>query len=676
MNNISENKKNQESKHVSKKYTEWLEFQREKISEAIDFATKSKEILGYGDVSFEEFLQVTVNINADQNEADALISAQQDAKNAIEAQKLFFDEQRLLVEVSTNPCEDSICAVVDRIRIFREISDSVSADTLEKMLRDTSKKAGVRQKTIKNLLATPKKQKSEDDANELPFHVLGYNSERKVLLWHKGHLMHLQVSQIRADELALIVGPDFEAESLKNKIIEAAHNKGLVDEEDPIKSGLWRIDGEWLLVSGRDSLLIGADGAKPIDGPVFKNRIIHFERNGWVKTDRIAPGTCSLQETFDSLSKHIGQWAWEHADMADYVTAFVMLAPFQQAMHWRPWLYVTGPTSCGKSAFFENVLEQIYGRLVKKIDKATAHSVAQAVGGTSKILILDEFEKNRHIADIMEVLKLMGRGGSKTSGTPGKSEISYALHHMSWLASIYLPRSLSIDEAQRNRMVRFDLRKQKNGKFLDVLSSEEADSMCANIISSVVSGWEEIQKAATAIERKTGEIIESLDGKISARTVQNFMYASALLSIVGKGNCTVPEWARQEEIDDGQTIVRTIFNAKIRYDGGEYLISDLIEIAVGELIPGITLQVRQALNALRLNGLSVVRSGTWYVAFHPSSITKTLLRTDDDFKGLDLSAPLERIAGAKKNVKTSWGEGSRKEWCIHVPIECLFDRGW
>jgi len=70
-----------------------------------------------------------------------------------------------------------------------------------------------------------------------------------------------------------------------------------------------------------------------------------------------------------------------------------------------------------------------------------------------------------------------------------------------------------------------------------------------------------------------------------------------------------------------------------------------------------------------------VRSGTWYVAFHSESIRKSLLRSDEDFKDLDISAPLERIAGAKKNVRTAWGEGSRKEWCIHVPIDCLFNGG-
>jgi len=664
-------KKKQEPKYVSKKYKDWIESEREKIAEVISSANKSKEMLGYGDVSFVEFLRVEVNIEKDQSEVNALITAQQEAKDALEAQEYLFDEEQLLNEVLKEPSEESLKRAANRIKLLREIGDNVSADALEKKLTDTSKPHGIKPKTIKELIS-PKKQK-KGNPDELPFHVLGYNSERKILIWHKGHLMSIPVSQLRTDELSLIVGLDFEAESLKTQIIKVAHQKGLIDEEDPIKSGVWEINKEWLVVSGRDSLLIGSDSATPLDGPVFQDRIVHFEKNGWIKTDRIAPGTCSLKETFDFCLKHVSQWEWNHPDMTDYVTAFVMLSPFQQAMNWRPWLYVIGPTSCGKSAFFEYVLEQIYGRLVKKIDKATAHSVAQAIGNTSKILILDEFEKNKHIPDILEVLKLMGRGGSKTSGTPGKSEISYALHHMPWMASIYLPRTINIDEAQRNRMIRFDLKKKRGGKSLDILSSEDTETLCANIISSIIPRWEEIQKEAASLEKESSSIIKSLDGKVSGRMVQNFMYASALLSIVKGKAYTVPEWAKQEECDDGQTIIEAIVYSKVRYEGGEHLVSDLIDVAVGEPISGVGLSDKDALWALRQNGLSVAfRGGKWFLAIHPDSIRKTTLKGDEDFKDLDISAPLERMPGAEKSVLTSWGKGDQsKRRCIHLPIESL-----
>lgn len=657
--------------------------QKDKIQEFKDEICKEeallvteKEQLGYGDVPIAEFLEIQPN-SEDQSIASSILSLQERIQQIQEQKSILFDEEQILEDVSKEPSNELIEKAINRIKLLKGSGDSVSADILEKKLTEILKSHGVKPKTIKELIS-PQKHGKDPIPSELPFHVLGYNRERKIFIWHKGHLMEFPVSQLRADELNLIVGPDVEIDSLKNQIIDVAHEKGLIDEEDPIKSGVWEINGEWLVVSGRESFLIGTDNVTPLDGPVFQDRIVHFEKNGWVKTNRITPGTCSLKETFESCLTHISQWEWNHPGMAEYVTAFVMLSPFQQAMSWRPWLYVSGPTSCGKSAFFEYVLEQIYGRLIKKKDKATAHSVAQAIGSTSNILILDEFEKNKHIPDILELLKLMSRGGVKASGTPGKNEISYNLHHMPWMASIYPPRTINIDESQRNRMIRFELKKKRGGKSLNILSSVEADSLCANIISSMIPNWAEIQMQAISLEKESASIIESLDGKISGRTVQNFMYASSLLSLVKQEKYTVPDWAKQEERDDGQTIIKAIFNAKTKTSSGreEYLISEFIEIAAGEPIDD-TINKDQALDALRLVGLSVVypKAGGCNVAFQTDMIRKSLLKGDEDFKDLDISAPLERIAGAKKDVRTSWGKGNNKQWCIQIPIDCLFDEG-
>lgn len=101
--------------------------------------------------------------------------------------------------------------------------------------------------------------------------------------------------------------------------------------------------------------------------------------------------------------------------------------------------------------------------------------------------------------------------------------------------------------------------------------------------------------------------------------------------------------------------------------------SDLIDVAVGEPISGVGLSDKDALWALRQNGLSVAfRGGKWFLAIHPDSIRKTTLKGDEDFKDLDISAPLERMPGAEKSVLTSWGKGDQsKRRCIHLPIESL-----
>lgn len=530
--------------------------------------------------------------------------------------------------------------------------------------------------TLKNDTKIYDEDTQADDADlvDLPFHVLGYTKERKVLIWHKGHLIDIPVNQIRKDELSLILGPisDKELTPLKNRIIEEAHSKGLIDEDDPIKSGVWLIKKSWLVVSGKESLLITHNGRSSLDGPVFQERIVQLEKHGWISTKEVCQENNNIKAVFENVLSHVSQWEWLYPGMAEYVAAFVMLSPFQQAMHWRPWLYLSGPTGCGKSYFFDQVIEPIFGKLANRSDKATAHSIAQEVGNTSKLLILDEFEKNRHIPEILELLKLSSRGGNKKSGTTGKNPNTYALHHMPWIASIYLPKTLNIDESQRNRIIRLDLKKKRGGKSINTLSSNEAEKLLSDIISSVLHEWSEIQGRARVLEKNIPSIVQSLENKISGRTVENFMYASALISLATGREYAVPEWAKHEEIDDGQTIIQTILRSKIRYENSEYLVGDLVELACGEPITGMKLAKEGALKALRLNGLSVVNRSGLFIAFLPELIRKSLFKADDDFKDLDISAPLERVPGAQKGIKTAWGEGSRKERCIHVPVQALF----
>ncbi|MCP6769381.1 hypothetical protein NL529_31495, partial [Klebsiella pneumoniae] len=75
------------------------------------------------------------------------------------------------------------------------------------------------------------------------------------------------------------------------------------------------------------------------------------------------------------------------------MSAFVMLAIVQQVMKWRPWIYVTGAAATGKTTFWEDILQHIYGGLVERLDKSTAHATAQTIGNSGRIPVFDEFEK-------------------------------------------------------------------------------------------------------------------------------------------------------------------------------------------------------------------------------------------------------------------------------------------
>ena len=557
----------------------------------------------------------------------------------------------------------------------------------EEITQDSSKKK-IKQNGIKqDFKATEDRQNKFDELGEpeLPFHILGFNNQKNILIWHKGKIFPTPVRLLTKDDLRLLVGekptPD-EGEPcpyavIKWRVINQAHHKGLVDDEDPIRSGIWKFKDQWLIVSGKKSAIIKEGNFKYQETPLIDDRVIEFERSSWIDFDLLQEHLKKpcLKTAFFNVKKLVAQWCWQDDDMIDYVAAFIMLQLFQCAMRWRPWIYLLGAAGTGKSSFFEHVIEQLFSCLVKRLDKSTAHATAQSIGGSGKVAVFDEFEKNKHLSDVLELLKLCNRGGRKTSGTITEKAKEFALHHQPWLASIYLPITFRSDQAQLSRVVKFELKKVPEGKSIVGMTDLEAKNLLCEIVASIMNSWPEIEALTTQIEHSKEEYIKACNGRIDGRCVENLMYPMALLSIIEKKEENkprvsirkIPEWAIHEVKDDGTNVLEAIIMSKIRYGIEEYLVIDLINIALGDSV-GIELKESTAKELLRKNGLSIVKkkSGGWFLAVLAKEISESLFKTRNEYKGLDIRAPLERLDGVQKAVKTDWGN-QVKCWAIHIP---------
>jgi len=519
---------------------------------------------------------------------------------------------------------------------------------------------------------------------KLPFHVLGFNSQKHILIWHKGKILPSTVRQLTKDDLRLLVGekPTPKADDpcpyaiIKGRIINKAFARGLVDDEDTVRSGIWKFKEGWLVVSGKKAALIQGGKFISQETPLIGDRVIEFERSSWINLELLQERlkNPNLKDAFSSVKKLVSQWCWQDHGMVDFISAFIMLELFQYAMRWRPWVYLLGAAGTGKSSFFEHVLERLFGCLVKRLDKSTAHATAQSIGGSGKIAIFDEFEKNRHLADVLELLKLCNRGGRKTSGTTTEKPKEFALHHMPWLASVYLPITFRSDQAQLSRVVKFELKKVPEGKSIIGITDSEAQNLLCEIVAAVIHSWPEIETLTTEIEQSKEEYIQECGGRIEGRCVENLMYTMALLSIVDCKKRKIPEWAIYEVKDDGANVLEAIIMSKIRYTHDEYLVIDLINIVLGEPI-GVDIQAATAKEMLRKNGLSVVQKRTgWFLAVLPKEISESLFKTRSEYRGLDIRAPLERLEDVQKAVKTDWGN-QVKVWAIHIPGKHIIDLG-
>jgi hypothetical protein len=509
---------------------------------------------------------------------------------------------------------------------------------------------------------------AEEVTVKLPFHVLGHNVQREILIWKDGRLIALPAGRLNKDELRLYVGGDsewFQEESaekaLKLQLIDVAHKKGFIDDQAPLKAGIWYINKRWLIISGKKAAIVEGNRLKYLEEPIFEGKLVETEGASWlnwsVVEEAMLLGRSDLKSVFNLIYVRVKQWNWLDPSMSAFVTAFVMLSIMQQAMSWRPWIYLTGAKSTGKSTFFEDILQGIYSGQVERLDKSTAHATAQTIGNSGRIPVFDEFEKHKHIPEILELAKLFNRGGQKTSGTGSDKAHRFHLHHMPWFGSIYLPKRVMQDAAQESRIIKFELKKLTNASPpLEQFAIGEGAVIAAKIVVTMILAWREIEAKAQEINADRQLFIQEHQG-IEVRTVENFMYASALLAIVAPEGVEeiFPRWATLQSEDDGDKLLDTILASLIHVDGSK--------VSVGEMLQ----KAGRYVDELERYGLKIImHKAKDFLALRCESVTRHLLK-DTEYAVLDIRSPLARIEGAVGSAQVKMAGVNQR--CVLIPVE-------
>jgi len=518
-------------------------------------------------------------------------------------------------------------------------------------------------------------EKFENKEEMLPFCVLGHNSQKEILIWQNGRLIALPAGRLNKDELRLFIGgqsgwfEDAEGERrLKTKIIDEAHHKGFIDDESPLRAGVWFIKGKWVVISGNKAAMVDENGLQYLEEPIFEGKLVETNVSPWIDwgvfEQSLDLGTEGLKQVFNRLYEKVKLWNWIDPSMAAFATAFVLLSVVQQAMKWRPWVYLTGAKSTGKSTFFEFILQTVFGVLVERLDKSTAHATAQTIGNSGRIPVFDEFEKHRHIPDILELAKLFNKGGQKTSGTGADKAHRFHLHHMPWFGSIYLPKRLIQDAAQESRIIKLELKKLEKGTpLLKKFEAEEAPRIAAEIIACMIGSWDQIEIKAQEVNADRNLFIEELPG-IEIRTVENFMYAASVLILVAPelADPIIPAWAAMQSEDDGEKLLDAILASIVRYDGEIHSVSEMLQFSKAGLDERYTKELERY--GLRLT----THKAHQFLAIRCESVNRHLLK-DTDYVALDIKGPLSRVEGAVGSAQVKMAGANQR--CVLIPIERL-----
>ena len=491
--------------------------------------------------------------------------------------------------------------------------------------------------------------------------VLGQFENGDVFLFSKDtrSTRQINISRLTQQDVILLAGidPRNRLNDLKDEIAFIARRNQLW-KKDKRGQGIWKhTDDELLIVNGDEAYLWNSGNVtQSINIPVWKNYLILFQPGAkW--SNGITTNSNPL-DSFNKLRGYLSQWKWTSHNDACFIAALIFATPFQQIWSWKPHIYVTGRANTGKTTLLK-FLKDLFENLGLAFDGyLTEAGLRQKIQNESKCVLLDEFEKVKHEQRelIMSVLRISSRGGTVTRGTQSGNSIDFQINHMVWLASIEVPIKEAAD------IGRYHVFKITTGQKINPLSRSEISIIFQDIISFGLMHFQKLQESQK-------RIIAKYEGKVDNRLVQSYSVPLSILEVLrGDDPFEILDKLQQaNSVDDIQQdedrLIECILSSKIwsnsRHE--QATVGDLLSEAVND---------NDIDKLLKGNGIAIttnISNNRKYVAFHPNSVLRYLLK-GTDWQGLGIKDILLRAPGAEeKQVKFN----NRLQRAVRIPIEVI-----
>ena len=508
--------------------------------------------------------------------------------------------------------------------------------------------------------------------------LLGHTKELEYLFYRDGEVFIIDPDRFTTMKVQIFFGVDEdEAKRIRKELpIKASSNE--VDVKNTIGNGVYkgRKDKEFIIVNGAKVIYAPYDinthghNLQIDDTPIVDGKLLDLKGNKeWLNTDKLfeaqeniiearnniidenelPPEVKTLRKQFEVIKKVVSCWNWESPEVADYVTAFVMLAPFQRLMSWRPSLWITGQGGTGKTLFFERVLQKLYGNLTTRLDNSTDYGAIQRLNSTSQIALLDNFEPDKRSEKFMKTFEIANRGGDIVRGTPTKEPINFKLEHMVWYNAVTL---VAETRATDSRIVEFHLANPLKEK--PELPSEVS---AEKIIYSMLEIWYDLE-----------ELKQLYVDDNKSRDAENIGYAQALLGILKVLNNEDPSFLElpsfvknRETVDEAMELLRAILSLSVLPDDA----SDYSEQAK-----------KFVYEAIQESSRSIIRKGVWkvnshdgteWIAIDPIRVKNELLKSNQysQYTPQRIKKMLLNLEGSK--VSPSKGIGNEPQRVVFIP---------
>lgn len=469
----------------------------------------------------------------------------------------------------------------------------------------------------------------------------------------------------------------------------ASHH--VLSDSDRMGAGIWEIGNRIVMVND-DSISIANGGLHKSRVPEIGGKVIEFATEPWFDHDEIA----SLydlasdhqwcRQVMDEVISIFARWDnWKYRDCPSILAAMVCASWIQSVLDFRPGMVVTGSTNTGKTMLMQETVSKMFGNHCYMMTNVSEAWIRQSVGLTSKILMIDEFEKSRHRKQILDLLRSSTRGTEMGRGTVDQKGATFHLRHIPWLSSIETGIE---DAADRNRYIILELDKlpRGHGSTLRVPSEQELEQLGKSLMVIGMQYHGTIRAIHDAIR-------ETYVPGVDRRIVEAYSLPAAVLGAVGGGDVDVCRELMQgmlalrftedsvdaESESDESALVSDIAASTILVKGKTFTVAELLTMSSFDMTDVNTTPERElekvGIRTTSLNGGKGSREKDGVAISYGNAHLKRMLR-GTRFEQMVLKDILLRIEGAQgpKKVKFYQSKGKARQLaCIVVPLNEIFE---
>lgn len=422
--------------------------------------------------------------------------------------------------------------------------------------------------------------------------IVGKTQNKEIVVWNRTeHEVYVLPSSFTKHDWVLTGGKVEENwNAQKLKIVEIASEKGLVDPDAKIGTGVYATKDEVVVVE---------------DGRLYRNGEYHdvatWKGNFIIRDSRKIFEACDDPHSAPGRLFELVEKIWR-VENTELLVGAIGVAPFFTAFNWKPTIAIYGERGKGKTALLQFIAD-LYGDLTLFTSDITVAGIVGTAKYSPKILLIDEYEriisKNQDLGRFLKNLNY--EHSTYTRGTKTGDARNTQVQVFVWVASISISAEDSADTSRRLKFKLYAI----EPSYLP--AREYVRKLGSDLIRVGIEHWNKIVEQRKKWQEEAGNL----------RGADNVAWFTAWIRTFLDPAYVPPETVyAPQELSDGERLLIDILTARLpRQDGLVITVEDAIREGRNDL--------------LKLAGLKIIHpkdeTGA-LIAFYPTKIQTELLR--------------------------------------------------